>query len=58
MIKDTTIFINSCVSYQILETPVGKKPGLLQPISIESEKPLQRITFDFLGRQDFIWIKL
>ncbi|CAI6374861.1 unnamed protein product [Macrosiphum euphorbiae] len=49
MIKDTTKFINSCISCQLLKTPIGKKPGLLQPIPIESGKPLQRLTFDYLG---------
>jgi hypothetical protein len=49
MIKDTTNFINSCTSCQLLKTPIGKAPGLLQPIPIESGKPLQRLTFDYLG---------
>jgi len=49
MIKDTTTFINSSIPCQLLKTPIGKKPGLLQPIPIESGKPLQRLTFDYFG---------
>jgi len=49
MIKDTTKFINSCVSCQLVKNPIGKTPGLLQPIPIDSGKPLQRLTFDYLG---------
>lgn len=49
MISDTKKFINSCKSCQLLKTPVVKKPGLLQPILIESGKPLERLTFDYLG---------
>lgn len=49
MIKDTTFFINSCVSCQLLKTPIGKASGLLRPLPIESGKPLPRLTFDYLG---------
>ncbi|KAF0705657.1 Transposon Ty3-I Gag-Pol polyprotein, partial [Aphis craccivora] len=49
MIKDTTDFIKSCISCQLLKIPVGKTSGLLQPIPIDSGKPLQRLTFDYLG---------
>lgn len=41
MIKDTTTFINSCISCQLVKTPTGKIPGLLQPIPVDSGKPLQ-----------------
>lgn len=49
MIKDITDFINSCVSCQLLKTSIGKAPGLLQSIPIESGKPLQRLIFDYFG---------
>lgn len=49
MIQDTNKFIKSCRSCQLLKNPIGKKPGLLQPIPLESTKPINRLCVDYLG---------
>ncbi|KAE9522252.1 hypothetical protein AGLY_017349, partial [Aphis glycines] len=49
IIKDTTNFIKTCISCQKIKNPIGKGHGLLQPIPLLSGKPMQRLTFDYLG---------
>lgn len=49
IIKDTTKFIKTCISCQMIKNPIGKGHGLLQPIPLLSGKPMQRLTFDYLG---------
>lgn len=33
----------------MIKNPIGKGHGLLQPIPLFSGKPMQRLTFDYLG---------
>jgi len=47
--KDTTNFIKSCYECQINKKMSGKQIGLLNPIPIITGKPLDRVTFDYLG---------
>lgn len=47
--KDTTNFIKSCDECQINKKMSGKPIGLLNPIPIITGKPLERVTFDYLG---------
>ncbi|KAL4141393.1 hypothetical protein QTP88_004040 [Uroleucon formosanum] len=49
IIRDTTHFIKTCISCQMIKKPTGKSNGLLQPIPLLSGKPMQRLTFDYLG---------
>ncbi|KAL4154128.1 hypothetical protein QTP88_001961 [Uroleucon formosanum] len=49
IIRDTTNFIKTCISCQMIKKPTGKGNGLLQPIPLLSGKPMQRLTFDYLG---------
>lgn len=49
IIQDTIKFIKTCVSCQMVKNTTGKGHGLLQPIPLMSGKPLQRLTFDYLG---------
>lgn len=49
MIQDTIKFIKTCISCQMIKNPTGKSHGLLQPIPLQTGKPLQRLTFDYLG---------
>ncbi|KAF0709846.1 Transposon Ty3-I Gag-Pol polyprotein, partial [Aphis craccivora] len=49
IIQDTIQFIKTCASCQMIKNPTGKGHGLLQPIPLTSGKPLQRLTFDYLG---------
>lgn len=46
--KDTTQYIKSCHNCQINKKMNGKPIGQLQPITL-SERPLDRVTFDYLG---------
>jgi len=46
--KDTTNFVKSCPECQINKKIGGKPIGSLQPIPI-SHKPLNKLTFDYLG---------
>lgn len=47
--KDTTNFVKSCPDCQINKRMGGKPVGFLQPIPINSSKPLSKLTFDYLG---------
>lgn len=47
--KDTTDYIKSCEECQLNKKMSGKPIGLLHPIPITTGKPLDRITFDYLG---------
>jgi len=47
--KDTTNFIKSCDNCQINKKMSGKPIGLLHPIPITTGRPLDRVTFDYLG---------
>lgn len=47
--KDTTDFIKSCEECQSNKKMSGRPAGLLQPIPIITGKPLERVTFDYLG---------
>lgn len=49
IIQDTTHFIKTCISCQMIKKTTGKSYGLLQPIPLLTGKPLQRLTFDYLG---------
>jgi ribosomal protein L21E len=49
MIQDTIKYIKSCHSCQMIKNPPGKGHGFLHPIPLISGKPMQRLTFDYLG---------
>lgn len=49
ILKDTTDFIKSCHECQINKKMSGKPVGSLQPIPVTSNRPLDRLTFDYLG---------
>ncbi|CAH1716191.1 unnamed protein product [Aphis gossypii] len=48
LVKDTTEFIKTCHKCQINKKSEGKPIGQLQPIQL-SNRPLDRLTFDYLG---------
>jgi len=48
LVKDTTNFIKTCHKCQINKKSEGKPIGQLQPIQL-SNRPLDRVTFDYLG---------